>query len=186
MLYLISGASRSGKTTIAKRIAEQKGISYMSLDWLVMGFTNGIPKYGIHDKLFPNEIAKRIWSFLKAMLESMIWVDVDYIIEGEAIQPELIAELLKKHPDRLKICFVGYTSVSVEEKFQYIKDFSTEQNDWLIDKSDAYIKAHIQNMITHSLTIKDACFRYNINYVDTSKNFEGVINQVVKQLSALR
>jgi adenylate kinase family enzyme len=42
MLYLISGASRAGKTLIAKRISEQVGIPYLSLDWLIMGFTNGI------------------------------------------------------------------------------------------------------------------------------------------------
>jgi hypothetical protein len=51
---------------------QQAKTPYISLDWLVMGFTNGIPKYGIHDKLFPNEIAVKFWSFLEAMCENMI------------------------------------------------------------------------------------------------------------------
>ena len=33
MLYLFSGTSRSGKTIIAKKIATQKGIPFLSLDW---------------------------------------------------------------------------------------------------------------------------------------------------------
>ena len=103
MLYLISGTSRAEKTMIAEKIAAQKSISYFSLDWLVMGFTNGIPEYGIHDLLFPDDIAKRSWSFLKAMLESMLWSEVDYIIEGEAMLPELVIELLQKHPSNIKI-----------------------------------------------------------------------------------
>ena len=90
MLYLVSGTSRSGKTIIAKKLLRQKQIPYMSLDWLMMGFTNGMPEYGIHDKLFPDEIAKKSWSFFKAMCESMLWLEVDYVIEGEAILPELI------------------------------------------------------------------------------------------------
>ncbi|NHF57860.1 hypothetical protein FK220_000805 [Flavobacteriaceae bacterium TP-CH-4] len=57
MLYIISGSSRSGKTLMAKKILAEKGVSYLLLDWLVMGFTNGIPEYGIHDRLFPDEIA---------------------------------------------------------------------------------------------------------------------------------
>ncbi len=57
MIYIISGASRSGKTLIAEKMVKQYGIPYVSLDWLVMGFTNGIPEYGIHDKLWPNEIS---------------------------------------------------------------------------------------------------------------------------------
>ena len=72
----------------------------MSLDWLVMGFTNGAPHYGIHDKLFPNEIAEKFWRFLKAMCESMLWSEVDYVIEGEAILPVLMRELLDKHRKR--------------------------------------------------------------------------------------
>ena len=82
----------------------------------MMGFTNGIPEYGIHDKLFPDEIAQRLWSFLKAMLESMIYVETDCVIEGEAMLPELIIELAKKNPHKLKICFLGYTDVSIDEK----------------------------------------------------------------------
>ena len=82
MLYLISGASRSGKTIIAHNILKQQQIPYVSLDWLVMGFTNGIPEYGIHDRLLPNEIAERLWSFLKAMCESMLWLEGDYVIDN--------------------------------------------------------------------------------------------------------
>ena len=63
MLYLISGASRSGKTMIAEKILSRKNLPYMSLDWLVMGFTNGMPECGIHDLLFPDEIAKKLWGF---------------------------------------------------------------------------------------------------------------------------
>ena len=116
MLYLVSGASRSGKTIIANKILEQKQIPYVSLDWLVMGFTNGIPEYGIHDRLLPNEIADKLWSFLKSMCESMLWLRGDYVIEGEAILPELVRELLDEYPDKIKVCFVGYTDVDIGKK----------------------------------------------------------------------
>ena len=131
MLYVISGASRSGKTIIAKKVSVRKGIPYLSLDWIMMGFTNGIPEYGIHDKLFPDEIAKRLWGFLKAMFESMIYVETDCVIEGEAILPELIIELLEEYPDKLTICFLGYTDVYVDKKSKEIRDFSKEKKDWL-------------------------------------------------------
>ena len=105
MLYLVSGASRSGKTMIANRILRQRQIPYVSLDWLVMGFTNGLPEYGIHDRLFPPALADNIWIFLKAMCESMLSSDLDYVIEGEAILPELMRDLLDAYPDKIKICF---------------------------------------------------------------------------------
>ena len=58
MLYIISGASRAGKTMVAKKLSVMKGISCFSLDWLVMGFSNGMKEQGIHHLLFPDEIAE--------------------------------------------------------------------------------------------------------------------------------
>ena len=182
MLYVISGASRSGKTIIAKKVSAQKGIPYLSLDWIMMGFTNGIPEYGIHDKLFPDEIAQRLWGFLKAMFESMIYVETDCVIEGEAILPELISELLKEYPDKLTICFLGYTDVNVDKKTKEIRDFSNEKNDWLADKSDAYIMDHVKNMIAHSGIIKKSCKENNIRYFDTSEKFSDTLEDAIKYL----
>ncbi|MGB5377412.1 hypothetical protein [Muriicola sp.] len=171
MLYIISGASRAGKTILAKKIAAQKGIPYLSLDWIMMGFTNGIPEYGVHDLLFPDEIAQRLWGFLKAMMESMIYVETDCVIEGEALLPELLKELVTKHPNKLRVCFLGYTEVSIDKKWKEIRAYSSEKNDWLADKPDAYVRDHIQNMITHSGNIKSSCKAHNLCYLDTSKNF---------------
>jgi len=179
MLYLISGTSRAGKTMIAERIAAEKSISYFSLDWLVMGFTNGIPEYGIHDLLFPDDIARRSWSFLKAMLETMLWSEVNYIIEGEALLPELVIELVKKHPNKIKICFIGYTDIDVNEKFEEIKKFSIGKKDWLSDKSDEYIIDHINNMVAHSEKIKKSCSESGIEYFDTSQDFKRTIEKAV-------
>lgn len=183
MIYLISGASRAGKTIVAKKLSTQKNISYLSLDWLVMGFTNGLPSYGIHDKLFPEEIAKRIWPFLKAMLESMLYSEVNYIIEGEAILPELIVELLEKYPKQLKICFLGFMEVPVEKKVQAIKKYSLVTKDWLSDKSDEYIIDHVQNMIAHSILIKNSCKENGLIYFDTSNNFVATIEKAIQYLS---
>ena len=184
MLYLISGASRAGKTIIAKRLSKEKGLSYFSIDWLVMGFTNGLSEYGIHDLLFPDEIAERAWNFLKAMFESMLWEEVDYIIEGEALLPELVVELFEKHPNQIKICFVGFTNIDIEKKVDDIKHFSESEKDWLTDKPDEYIKDHVQNMITHSLKIKQSCEEHNVAYFDTSTDFIGTIEQVIEYLES--
>lgn len=184
MLYLISGASRAGKTIIAKELSIQLGISYFSLDWLIMGFTNGLEEYGIHDRLFPDEIAERAWSFIKAMFESMIWGEEDYIIEGEALLPELIIELMDKHPGKIKICFVGFTDVDVSGKVKEIKRFSEGTKDWLTEESDQYIIDHVKNMIAHSRMIKKSCNLCGLTYFDTSTNFRENIEAAKQYLIA--
>lgn len=179
MLYLISGSSRSGKSILSKKMKENYHIPYLSTDWLMMGFYNGIPEYGIHPLLWPNEIAKKIWPFLSGMIDNMIFDGMDYVIEGEAMLPELVAELLKKYPGKIKVVFVGYTDISLEEKVKLVKEFCDRDDDWLISESDAYIKDHIGNMIGYSKMIKKECQKYDLPYFDTSKEFMKSIEEAI-------
>ncbi len=180
MLYLVSGTSRSGKTVIARKLMKEYQIPYLSTDWLMMGFNDGIPEYGIHHLLWPNEIAKKMWPFLKGMIDNMIFDGMDYVIEGEAMLPELVAELLKKYPGKIKVVFVGYADISVHEKVKLVKEFCDRDDDWLISESDAYIKDHIGNMIGYSKMIKEGCEKHNLPYFDTSKDFLKSIDKAIE------
>ena len=171
MLYLVSGTSRSGKTLIAKKILADKQIPYLSLDWLMMGFNDGIPEYGIHHLLWPNEIAEKMWPFLLAMIDSMLVDDMDYVIEGEAMLPQLVADLVEKNPDKIKVAFVGYTEINVKNKVALVKKHGGGESDWLTNESDEYIRDHIDNMIGYSKMIKSACEKHRLSYFDTSEDF---------------
>ena len=175
MLYLVSGASRSGKTHIAKKILADRQVPYLSLDWLMMGFNDGIPDYGIHHLLWPNEIAERMWPFLQGMIDSMLVEGIDYLIEGEAMLPQLIADLIEKHPCTVKAVFLGYTDIAVKDKAALVKAHSDRDNDWLTNESDEYISDHIGNMIAYSKLIKEGCEDHGLPYFDTSENFPGAI-----------
>jgi hypothetical protein len=135
MLFLVSGTSRSGKTLIAKKILADNQIPYLSLDWLMMGFNDGIPEYGIHHLLWPNEIAEKMGPFLLGMIDSMLIDGMDYVIEGEAMLPQLVADLVEKHPDKIKAVFVGYTEINVKDKVALVKKHGNGENDWLTNKS---------------------------------------------------
>lgn len=172
MIYIISGTSRSGKSLLAQSIMQEERIPYLSLDWLVMGFTNGVPEYGIHDKLWPNEIAEKLWPFLKAMLDNMIWSGTDYVIEGEAVLPELIYNYLKENATHIKICFLGYAYIDASEKLTETYAHSDQEKDWLINESKQYVKTHIGNMIAYSQRIEKSCAKYGMQYFDVSMNFK--------------
>ena len=175
MLFLVSGASRSGKTLIAKKVLADKRIPYLSLDWLMMGFSDGIPEYGIHHLLWPNEIAEKMGPFLLGMIDSMLVDGMDYLIEGEAMLPQLVADLVEKNPDKIKVVFVGYTEINVKDKVGLVKKHGDGENDWLTNESDEYIRDHIGNMIAYSEMIKSGCEKHGLSYFDTSEDFSGAI-----------
>ena len=175
MLFVVSGTSRSGKTLIARKILADKQIPYLSLDWLMMGFNTGMPEYGIHHLLWPNEIAEKMRPFLHGMIGSMLVDGMNYVIEGEAMLPHLVADLIEKHPDRVKVVFVGYTEIDVDDKVALVREHSDGENDWLTKESDEYIRDHIGNMIAYSKMIRKGCEEHGLPYFDTSEDFLGTI-----------
>ena len=175
MLFLVSGASRSGKTLIARKILAEKQVPYLSLDWLMMGFNDGIPEYGIHHLLWPNKIAEKMWPFLQGMIDSMLVDGMDYVIEGEAMLPQLVADLVERHPDTIKTVFVGYTEINVKDKVALVKKHGSGEDDWLTNKSDEYTRDHIGNMIAYSKMIKEGCEKHGLPYFDTGDDFLGTI-----------
>jgi len=182
MLFLVSGTSRSGKTLIAKKILAEKRIPYLSVDWLMMGFNDGIPEYGIHHLLWPNEIAEKMEPFLRGMIDSMLIDGMDYVIEGEAMLPKTVADLVEKHPGRIKVAYVGYTEISIKDKVAMVKQHGDGENDWLTNESDEYIRDHIGNMISYSKTIKIECEKHGLSYFDTSDDFLGAIEAATDAL----
>ncbi len=175
MLFLVSGTSRSGKTLIAKKILAEKQIPYLSLDWLMMGFNDGIPQYGIHHLLWPNEIAEKMAPFLRGMIDCMLVDGMDYVIEGEAMLPQLVVDLVEKYPGKIRAVFTGYTEINVKDKVALVKQYSDGENDWLTKESDEYIRDHIENMIAYSKMIRNGCEKCGLTYFDTSEDFCGVI-----------
>ena len=182
MLFIVSGASRSGKSIAAQRLLEESNIPYLPIDSLVMGFTNGMPESGIHDELWPDEIATRIWEFLKAVCENMIASDTDYLLEGEAFLPEYVQELLKKYPGKVRSCFLGFSKTTLEDKISKVKKHPQIGNDWLNAQPDCFIANHIKNMIGYSLRIENECKVNNIRYFDSSDNFIKTIDNVTEYL----
>jgi hypothetical protein len=111
--------------------------------------------------------------FLLGMIDSMLTDGMDYVIEGEAMLPQLVADLVDKHPGKIRAVFLGYTEISVDDKVALIKKHGDGVNDWLINKSDEYIRDHIENMIAYSKMIKSKCEEHGLSYFDTSEDFLG-------------
>ncbi len=184
MIYLISGASRSGKSKVASMLHSETGISYLPLDSVMMAFMIGVKDLGIHDKLWPHEIAQKLWGFLEAFIRNLNYNEMDYIIEGEAMKPSLLDALVKDLGENIKVVFIGYDQADPIQKVEECKTYASGEKDWLVKESEEHIKDHIVNMIGYSKTIKEECFKYSIPYFDISKNFNQVIDEVLKYLKA--
>ena len=80
MVFLITGASHTGKTALAQKILEEYGYPYLSIDHLKMGlirsgYTNLTP--GDDDKL-----TEYLWPIIREIVKTAIENQQNLVIEG--------------------------------------------------------------------------------------------------------
>lgn len=184
MLYIIAGVPRSGKSILSRRFHLVKNIPYFSTDFLMMGLYEGLPQLGVSPKIPAGENAPLMWPILKGTLKSIVESqDEDYLIEGEAFLPAQMSELVKMFPSKIKVCFIGYTDISPEQKLKDIRENKSLANDWSSQESDEYIMDFVTRMNKLSKFIKEECDKYQLTYYDTSKEFNNKLNNAYEYLA---
>jgi chloramphenicol 3-O-phosphotransferase len=93
MLYLLGGAARSGKSTIARKFLAETGIPFFDLDYLMMGFANGLPDYGVDPDDDELRVGELLWPVVKPMATAMLENEFNYLIEGAQLHPRHAWEL---------------------------------------------------------------------------------------------
>ena len=80
MIYLISGASHTGKTVLAQRLLEEKHWPYLSLDHLKMGLIrSGNTDLTVFDD---EKMTDYLWPIVREMAKTAIENSQNLIIEG--------------------------------------------------------------------------------------------------------
>jgi adenylate kinase family enzyme len=182
MLYIISGVSRAGKSTLSRMILEEYKIPYMSLDFLYMGYQNAFPDIHIEDEIKSDfKRAEIMWPFVRAVCENAIFAEEKYLIEGVFISPKSIKWLQDKYPGKVRACCIGYREKRIEEKREEIKKYDCPNN-WLKNSTDDFIEHVVKTSKGLSHLTYEECKKYGIKYFDTSSDFLGTLDLAKKYL----
>ncbi len=205
MIYLIGGPPKCGKTTLAKAVSKSFGIPWVSTDTL----ENVIKPY-MNEKDFPdrfpvgcqrgkdndekyskysiNEIieayrqqAKTVYQAIDMFAICEITDGNDFIIEGYHIEPELVSELNKKYPDKIKGIFLMKSDA---DKFVSDIKKSTTPNDWIVartNKEETYKK--IANMICeYGSFFEKESKKYGFKVLNMDDEFDDRIKESIDYL----
>lgn len=186
MIYLIGGASRAGKSTLSKMIAEKYCIGFLSLDVLRSGLCHGAPQLGIDPRHASWQDARRMWPIVRAMIRSQLRDGRDYVIEGVCLRPIDVARIRKLYQSRIAACFLGYGDMDIATKYKHIKKHTDGPNDWLSRNSDAYIERHIRYNLSLSRKLQAECKTHRIAFYDTGSRFKSQLNAALRDLRQQR
>ncbi|MEE9190800.1 MAG: adenylate kinase [Candidatus Neomarinimicrobiota bacterium] len=182
MIYLLGGAPRAGKSTIARKFLSETGIPFFDLDYLMMGLANGLPEYGVNPNDHELTVGEKLWPIVNSMVVAMIENKFDYLIEGAQIHPSHAWKLNNEFEGYLNISFIGFTNVDTTEKLHQIRSFRGRYNDWLKDLNDHDIVKTIERLKKLSIYLQKECGKYGLKYFDSSSDFEKTVNTVVDHL----
>ncbi len=168
MIYLIGGASRAGKTRIAKRLMSMTDIPIVELDYLKMGLHYGLPEYGVHPLDDEETIGKLLWPIVAGMIRPMTENGDDYIIEGTYILPDYAVQMQDMYGPLVRSCFLGYAEMEPQTKLAELKQYGGGADDSLGAYDDTETLADIEHFVWFSQFLRAECKRLGLSYIEVT------------------
>ena len=178
----IFGASRSGKSTLAKMIYKKyPNYQIITGDIIRKAFSEILPQNNINNKYgsgmlddFPRFLA---YIFNRSIKKN--GKDFNYIIDTCDISPEKAKDLFDTQ-DTI-IIFLGFPKQTEEEHLIQIKKYQNK-DDWTFNKTPEYMIKHAERWTLKSREFEKKCKELDICFIDTSFNREQALKEAMQIL----
>lgn len=207
MIYLIGGAPRCGKTTVARNLTQACCCSHVPADYLGTAFSNYIPESELQarypswnvatvDERFATystiEIianyrtkAETVWPGLRDFIVYALYQQHDMIVEGYQLEPRFVHELRVTYPQ------FPITAVFLcREQIDAIRDDlkkGTDPEDWVRKSTTQAITwTRIATMVRqYSAYVREEATKYNLATFDMDQSFPERVTEVVTYLRSI-
>lgn len=172
--FIIGGASRAGKSVLAKRLHERFGGSWLLGDAIVSSLRDAFPSLGISHHGNLDDIADKFEACMKYLLWNYAYAGAGYVFDTTHLFPRHVVKMRQKTGD-IPVVFLGYADTRIEEKMRDIRRYDPAQDWWTADLSDSELRDHVITHIEKSKKIKEECLKFDLTYIDTGRNFDAAL-----------
>lgn len=196
---IITGSSRAGKSTLARKINEELNCFVLGLDKLVAAFHGAYPQLNIRLAWNRKKTAANLAPFLGHFLGLFSSADGcgllpyshgavknnRFVLEGAYFDCEKIQPILKTYGPELKENFLLIGLVQNKKTVdEFVRDFKKYDtpDDWTYGFSDNDLQEIAEDEITYGRYVADHLTKHGFTVYDTSTERERVLNQIVEAL----
>lgn len=181
---VIFGSSRSGKTTLAKKITKEFNFCYISIDRIVTGFQYGMPELNINHEDRSGKTVKLLSPFLLNYIKSLDSSslkkdDIFYVIEGAYIDINEYIDFFTKR--NILLIVLLQTKLKRQDLFNNIRKYDKD-SEWTSKMTDDELLNYCDNLVEFNKNIQKYCIKNNINYYDTSFNRDKVMEKIINKI----
>lgn len=168
MIIIISGVSRSGKSTLARKVAHYFDMEYYPFDALVSTFEEIFPESGFFHSDRNEEISPVVARFIKSFAAHLEYEGLDAVIDTYQLFPGdyMEQELFHTGP----ALWLGYPWIAGESKLRDIRS-AEKSGDWTAQlDNDALLKV-ISDYLGESREMYRQCINQGLPFFATAPFF---------------
>jgi hypothetical protein len=183
MIYLVGGCSRSGKTTLARRMLRERGVPYFSSDHLARSLGR-LGLAGVSVEEDDRATTRKLELLLLNIVAAMGYDGYDYMIEGVHLGPMQIRHAIDgiKHP--IVGCLLGYPEADLEAKRAALAGRERAANDWLMGFDTSVQLRFLENQREISREHRAAAERLGLPFFDGSGDIAAAVDAGFAALTA--
>lgn len=182
MDIIIGGASRSGKTTLAKYICRKYDFNYIPFDSLISTLENLYPVTGIRHSDSNAEISPHLANLIGEFLKHVSYEDIHTVIDLYQLYPIDYLKMIQSA--NREVLYLGYPDLTPELKLKFVKRYSREK-DWTNSFDDVDMLEILKLWIGESRLMREQCSQNNISYFDTGHDFDKGLASAIQYIENL-
>lgn len=166
MIVLITGASHTGKTTLAQKLLEKYKYPYLSIDHLKMGLirSNNTTLTPLsEDKL----LTDYLWPIVREIMKTAIENKQNLIVEGCYVPFDWAKDFEKKYLSEIRFYCLVMSEKYIENHFSDIRKFASVTEARGDDEECTLETVHKENA-----WMLDQCLKYGTEYIYIDEEYK--------------
>ena len=165
MIFLISGASHTGKTALAQKLLEKYKYPYLSMDHLKMGLIRS-GRTDLTPFSSDAELTELLWPIVREMIKTAIENNQNMIVEGCYIPFKWKNDFTEDYLKNIKHVCLIMTENYIKNHFEDIKKFANVVEKRLDDDCE------MEDFLEQNRFNLEFAKKHNLNCVLIDENYE--------------
>ena len=159
MVFLITGASHTGKTALAQRLLEKYGYPYLSIDHLKMGLIRS-GYTALTPMSSDRDLTDYLWPVVREMIKTAIENGQNLIVEGCYIPFDWEKDFAAGYRAQIRYRCLVMSEAYIRSHYQDIKGYADVVEH---RRDDSYCT--LENLLRDNAQVLESCRKYGVEYL---------------------
>lgn len=159
MVFLIAGASHTGKTALAQKLLEKYRYPYLSIDHLKMGLIRS-GYTALTPMSSDRKLTDYLWPVVREMIKTAIENEQNLIVEGCYIPYDWAKDFTAEYRAQVRYCCLVMTEAYIRSHFPDIKAYAD-----VIERRADDSDCTMEDLIQENAKTLESCRKYGVEYI---------------------